>query len=178
MYRLSDVIREHDRKDMLGIKLHEVEILSHWDEIVGFEIAENTAPHRIQNGTLLIKTKSPAWAHELRAISETIKNKINAVAGQKVIKEIRFFHSDFNKGKNFDNSVEIPDIAAVDLGDEERAVINTIVHPLTDDTLKMSVIRIVTMNKKLNKWRSENGWIVCDRCSSMFLDGEKCSYCG
>lgn len=179
MYRLSDVIREHDGKNALRIKVREAEVLSLWEQVVGPEIAESTAPKKISNGTLFVITKSPSWAQELKALGTTIKRQINEAAGSEVVKEIRFSHADFNKEKSFDNSVELPDIKSIELEEKERELIYELASPVKDDQLKRSIVEAITRNKKLDKWRSKNGWSICEKCNGLFSsDNKECTYCG
>ena len=43
-----------------------------WTEIVGDDVAANSAPLRIANGTLLVVVPSSAWSHQLSFLSERI----------------------------------------------------------------------------------------------------------
>ena len=44
----------------------------HWREAVGPRIADQTVPVSLENGTLLVRTRSSTWASELSMLSETI----------------------------------------------------------------------------------------------------------
>ncbi|MDI6715475.1 MAG: DUF721 domain-containing protein [Actinomycetota bacterium] len=98
MYRLSETIEELSKKKAIGIDFRDVKAILAWDKAVGQAIAENTEPVKIIRGILYVKTKSPAWAQELKALSSDIISKLNKEVGKGVIKEIRLFHdSSFSK---------------------------------------------------------------------------------
>lgn len=180
MYSLGDIIREHDKKNISKTKLSDVGILSVWEDVVGPEIAKNTAPTRIYNGTLYIKTKSPSWSQELRALDTSIKRKINEAVGKESVKELRFSHDNFSKENISANSTEnAPPINLIEVDDEEIESAREAANLIKDDGLKENVAGIIVKSKKLNKWRNMNGWRVCERCGSMMSgDGKACIYCG
>ncbi|MBE0447104.1 MAG: DUF721 domain-containing protein [Actinobacteria bacterium] len=178
MQRLGDIIRERDRKDTFSTKMREGEVLSIWEDVVGPEIAENTSPNRINNGTLFVRTKSPSWAQELKAIDATIKRMINSAARSEVIKEIRFSHDGFYKKRNLSSSKYKPDIGSIEIEEDEQELINNIASQVKDDKLKRSIVEAIIKSKKLNKWRRKNGWNVCERCNGIFSGSSKgCAFC-
>ncbi len=83
---LETVIRQ------LGItnKMKQAQILSAWADIVGEHIARVTEAERIENGILFVKTLNAPWRNELTMRRLEIMEKLNAAAGSRVIKEIRF----------------------------------------------------------------------------------------
>lgn len=76
----------------LGItkKMKQALVLSSWAEIVGEQIARVTEAERIENGILFVKTLNAPWRNELTMRRLQIIEKLNAAAGSKVVKEIRF----------------------------------------------------------------------------------------
>ena len=61
-----------------------------WNEIVGDGLAERSAPDRYDRGTVWVAVRGSAWAQELRLMKETILERMNAMAGDKLFTEIRF----------------------------------------------------------------------------------------
>ena len=78
--------------DRMGInsKLSTSSIFNHWPEIVGGEIAKKSRPRKLADMTLHVSVTSSTWANELSLMSEDLIDKINAFAGQEVVKKIRF----------------------------------------------------------------------------------------
>ena len=47
-----------------------------WGEVLGDDVAANSAPLRIVNGTLLVMVRSSAWSHQLSFLSERILDAV------------------------------------------------------------------------------------------------------
>ena len=71
-------------------KMKQFSVITSWAEIVGEQIARVTEAERIDNGILFIKTATAPWRNELTLRRMEILEKINAAAGSKIVKEIRF----------------------------------------------------------------------------------------
>jgi predicted nucleic acid-binding Zn ribbon protein len=71
-------------------KMKQFSIITSWNEIVGGQIAKVTEAERMENGILFVTTKSATWRNELTMRRLEILEKVNAAAGSKVVKEIRF----------------------------------------------------------------------------------------
>jgi len=75
-----------------GIKkpLKRAEVISHWPEIVGERIANETRPDRIRNTILFVTCSSPMWAQELGLLKPTILKKVRARVGPGIVTDIHF----------------------------------------------------------------------------------------
>jgi hypothetical protein len=71
-------------------KLEENSLLKFWPKAVGSQIAAQTQPDCLRNGTLFVKTTSSVWVQQLHFMKEEIRQKINELSGKESIKEIRF----------------------------------------------------------------------------------------
>jgi predicted nucleic acid-binding Zn ribbon protein len=71
-------------------KMKQFSIITSWPEIVGAQIARVTQAERIDNGILFVKAATAPWRNELTMRRLEIMEKVNAAAGSKVVKEIRF----------------------------------------------------------------------------------------
>jgi predicted nucleic acid-binding Zn ribbon protein len=71
-------------------KMKQFSVITAWTEIVGDQVAKVTEAERVENGILFVKTKSAPWRNELTMRRLEILEKVNAAAGSKVVKEIRF----------------------------------------------------------------------------------------
>ncbi|MCG6533955.1 MAG: DUF721 domain-containing protein [Syntrophales bacterium LBB04] len=74
----------------MAAKLQENAVLKLWPKAVGRQIAVQTQPDSLRNGTLFVKTTSSVWVQQLHFMKEEIRLKLNQLAGKDVIKEIRF----------------------------------------------------------------------------------------
>ncbi len=71
-------------------KMKQFSVITSWPEIVGEQIARVTEADRMENGILFVKTLTAPWRNELTMRRMEIMEKVNAAAGSKVVKEIRF----------------------------------------------------------------------------------------
>lgn len=87
---IKSVIKEYI--DALGHrrKLREVNIVSHWERIMGKPIANQTTGVFIKNKVLFVKIKSPALRNELLMRKESVVDHLNKHAGEKIIEKVIF----------------------------------------------------------------------------------------
>ncbi|WP_159520596.1 DUF721 domain-containing protein [Sunxiuqinia indica] len=88
--KLSDILKDYIEENRLGKKLTEVDLIASWEKVVGPMIAKYTESLRINNGTLFVKSSSPALRSELVMMKEQLKARLNEQAGEDIIKEIIF----------------------------------------------------------------------------------------
>src|SRR6266849_9628734 len=77
----------------LGLKerLHEVEVIEAWGQIVGEFIAAHSAPVALREGVLYVRVLQPALHYELEQVSKIdILRKLKKRFGSKTIRDIRF----------------------------------------------------------------------------------------
>ena len=53
-------------------------------------VSQNTAPEKVESGTLYVKASSPTWRQELVFKKADIIEKLNKQLGKNTIKEIKF----------------------------------------------------------------------------------------
>jgi predicted nucleic acid-binding Zn ribbon protein len=56
-------------------------VFSRWEEIVGTAVAAHARPLRMTGGTLVVAVDHPAWATQVRALGETLRERVGAVTG-------------------------------------------------------------------------------------------------
>ncbi|MGV8059746.1 MAG: DciA family protein [Smithellaceae bacterium] len=74
----------------MAAKLEENAVLKFWPKAVGKQIAIQTQPDSLRNGTLFVKTTSSVWVQQLHFMKQDIREKMNELAGKEAIKDIRF----------------------------------------------------------------------------------------
>ena len=76
----------------LGLEknLEDYQVVTSWAEIVGEQIAKVTQAQRMENGVLFVGVSTAPWRAELSMKRMEIMQKINALFGKNVVKEIRF----------------------------------------------------------------------------------------
>ncbi len=61
-----------------------------WEEIVGCEVAQNSHPARVADGTLTITTRSSAWSHQLSFLAEHLLGAVASRLPDAGIERLRF----------------------------------------------------------------------------------------
>jgi predicted nucleic acid-binding Zn ribbon protein len=77
----------------LGLKerLHEVEVIEAWAQIVGEFIAAHSSPVALREGVLYVRVLQPALHYELEQVSKIdILRKLKQRFGGKTIRDVRF----------------------------------------------------------------------------------------
>ena len=87
---ISDVLRSFTRENKLDRKLTELDIIKSWETVMGKTVARYTANVYILNSTLFVETTSPLVRNELLMMREDIRQRLNEVAGEELIKTIVF----------------------------------------------------------------------------------------
>lgn len=88
--KLSEVLKDYINENKLDRKLNELDVVASWEELFGKTVAGYTESLRIYNGTLFVKTTSPALRNELIMMKEEIRRRLNEKAGQELIRQIVF----------------------------------------------------------------------------------------
>ena len=61
-----------------------------WTDIVGVEVAANSAPVRVADGTLVIVTRSSAWSHQLSFLADRVLAAVAARLPGAGVERLRF----------------------------------------------------------------------------------------
>ncbi len=61
-----------------------------WPDIVGAQVARNSRPSRIADGTLIVTTQSNAWSHQLTLLGEHVLRAIAARVPKARVERLRF----------------------------------------------------------------------------------------
>jgi predicted nucleic acid-binding Zn ribbon protein len=70
-------------KRLEGARVHE-----EWPTIAGPQIALHTEPVRLHGGVLVVRVDSPAWATEVRYLSEALRARANEVLGGEQVERV------------------------------------------------------------------------------------------
>jgi len=88
--RLSGALSGWKPSESLACKDPLVLLLAGWSEIVGADVADNSAPVRISNGTLVVVTRSSAWSHQLSFLAERLLAALASRLPAAGIERLRF----------------------------------------------------------------------------------------
>lgn len=88
VHQLSGVLREllaapAFRQGMAAGRLGQA-----WEEVVGKDLARHTTPRSLSDGRLVVAVTSPAWAAQVRFLTEQIRLRAVAVLGEDVVQKV------------------------------------------------------------------------------------------
>jgi predicted nucleic acid-binding Zn ribbon protein len=87
----SDLLPKIMQRLGLRERLHEVEVMEAWHNIVGEFIAAHSAPVALREGILYVRVLQPALHYELEQVSKIdILRKLKQRFGTKTIRDVRF----------------------------------------------------------------------------------------
>ena len=87
---LGDIIDNLTNKLGWDSPLAQSELIASWSEIVGHDTAEHSEPTAIEDGTLLVRCDSTAWATQLRLMRSQIGTRIAQKFPEAGIQSVRF----------------------------------------------------------------------------------------
>lgn len=82
---VSGVLR--DRAFASGVSVGRLGLA--WEEVVGERLARESAPARLEGGTLVVEARSGAWGAQLTFLSEDIRRRANETLGGTQVERIR-----------------------------------------------------------------------------------------
>jgi hypothetical protein len=151
----SDNAGTHDPVVLLG---------AGWPEIVGDDVAANSAPLRIANGTLLVAVPSSAWSHQLSFLSERIvaavTQRLPAIGVERLRFRVGTLPRRGYKGRH--NAIAAP---AKPVAEREPAA-----------TAQEALARFQRNVDRAQRARRAGGWRECDRCGALGETG-RCVPC-
>jgi predicted nucleic acid-binding Zn ribbon protein len=59
-----------------------------WEQVVGPQLAAQTAPLRLQGGVLALAASSPLWAAEVRQLTRVISERVNERMGPGTVRQV------------------------------------------------------------------------------------------
>ena len=65
-------------------------LVARWSEVVGPAVANHCQPRRLEDdGTLTVVADSAAWATQLSYLQATLLERVAAIVGPRVVKQVR-----------------------------------------------------------------------------------------
>ncbi|MBO0840356.1 MAG: DUF721 domain-containing protein [Sciscionella sp.] len=65
------------------------QLFARWTQLVGEEIAEHVRPVRLEDGELVVRAESTAWATQLRLLQRQLLHRIATALGDDVVRRIK-----------------------------------------------------------------------------------------
>ncbi len=135
----------HIAKEVLGKHgFSNVDLLAHWDDIIGFELAQGMKPDKItypkdkrQGGTLHVRVAAGAFAIVIEHQKKIILDKINTFMGYDAISDIKIKQ----------NLMQIKPVAKTlsppkELTAQQEEILQSKIADIKDETLKEKLYQI------------------------------------
>jgi hypothetical protein len=179
---LGGVLNAEARRLKLDSSLREASAVVLWPEVVGEQIAAATEAERVVDGVLHVVARSHTWAFELTFHRDQILKGLNARLGRNTITEIRFRPGILRTPGALPAPPEpVPapeELAALSLDAPETVSIEEEAARAGDPELQAVVRRLLTNERKREKWRRAQGYRECCGCGALYADGgELCPAC-
>jgi predicted nucleic acid-binding Zn ribbon protein len=141
---------------------------------VGQPGADATEAESIQNGVLIVRTRSSSWSHELTLHRARLLAGLNGMLGADLVTGIRFRAQGVAKKAPPAEEPDTPppeELASVALEPEEKAELRAHLQDLffavEDDAVRRAIAGRLTTEARLRHWRLARGWHVCPRCTAL-----------
>lgn len=85
---LGEALSEYRSEMNIDRRLKEVSLLNSWNDIAGKAIAKRTTKVYLKDGKLYIYLTSPVVRNELAMAKDSLRARLNAEAGEELVKEI------------------------------------------------------------------------------------------
>lgn len=158
-------------------------IYTHWEEIVGKEIAAHSNPRSTQNAILFISVINSSWCHHLTMMKEQIIDKINTFAGEKIVNDIRF-HAGYLKNKQNEEGTVWQEptlkekLQTVTIDNKQMQTNREISNAISDEQLRKKVFKLITKDSTLQELKKRENWHKCSNCSTLCPPEDKyCTVC-
>ena len=86
--RIGDVLPAAMKKSAPAGLMTEARVRKLWPEVVGAQIGANAWVHRLRGTTLEVSVSADVWATELRYLTDTIRDRINAACGAGTVSDV------------------------------------------------------------------------------------------
>ena len=127
-----------------------------WPQAVGRQIATQTKPERLRNGTLFVKAASSVWVQQLHFMKEEIIEKFNKIAGKEVIREVRFaVDHEISKNTRQITAGETGTAKKILLKDRDKKIIAECASSLADSELAAIIKRVMQAEISLRRRRQK-----------------------
>ena len=163
---LSQVLMPLTKKIVGKNGFAEIEIITHWSEIIGNQLAQYSMPQKIifprnekNNGCLHLAVPSGAFAIEIQHREKYILEKINTYFGYHAVSTLKIIqNSEFYAAKQQKNNISAPQETEKLLPEEEEEIKN-LCKNINNENLKEILINlghsVYANNHKIEKNKNE-----------------------
>ena len=137
--RLSATITKLLKARGLESRLSEYRIFGQWEAAVGDVIARHAHPVAMHGKKLTLVVDSPAWMQQLSLLKPEIKEKVNSIIGNDVVRDIKLMLGEVAAVKKNADPLDDPAI----LDQKERVAIERYAEEIHDPDIKEAMRRVM-----------------------------------
>ena len=149
--------------------------LFHWKKIVGDSVAANVEVVGIEYKILTLYAHNQYWKQNIFMYKENIIQKVNNMAGKKIIDDIRFVpfqrkHEIITESLTEREKTETEPnrtFISENLSDEETNRIKTMCEQVENRDMKRMFLAIIMAGHKKHKAKEKIGWTPCAYCGDL-----------
>jgi hypothetical protein len=163
MLKLSQAIVAWTPPDKVALQDPLTLLQAGWTDLVGGEVAANSAPVRVTDGTLVVVTRSSAWSHQLSFLADRILGGVAARLPGAGIERLRFRMGVLPK-RNAPRAAGASD-ASVRLPGE----------PVPSASPEEALAQFARHVQAATRTKRSAGWKACDICGALIDPSQKAS---
>jgi hypothetical protein len=163
MLKLSQAIVAWTAPEKVALRDPLTLLQAGWTDIVGDEVAANSAPVRVADGTLVIVTRSSAWSHQLSFLADRVLGAVAARLPGAGVERLRFRVGVLPK-RNAPR-------AARSMADPVRLP----GEPVPSANAQEALAQFARHVEDATRTKRSAGWIACDSCGALIGQCQKAS---
>ena len=157
MLKLSQAIVEWAPSEKSALRDPLTLLAAGWADIVGAEVAANSAPVRLADGTLVVVTRSSAWSHQLSFLAERVLGAVAARLPSSGIERLRF------------RVGTLPRRSAPRAGGSPAKPVRLPGEPVPSASAAEALAQFARHVEGATRAKRSAGWKACDSCGA-FID--------
>lgn len=115
-----------------------------WDQAVGRQISDQTAPLHIKRGVLYVKVATSVWMHQLQFLKDEIIFKFNRLSAISPISALHLSLGEIRRAPPFGKRQDTESLSPLPLKPRDQRIIKESVAAIADPELKDILQRVMT----------------------------------
>ena len=146
-FNVRSAVKDALRRLKLDARMQAYAAWGVWNKAVGDAVAQQAQPAFVRGGTLVVNCTASAWLQQLQFMKAQIRDELNRLLGNEVIKDIRFQIGQVTPPARSKKVVE----QKIVLDDAQQARIDEALSPLTDPETREIARRIMVKEASAKK---------------------------
>jgi hypothetical protein len=168
MLKLSQAIVAWTPSEKVALRDPLTLLQAGWTDIVGAQVAANSAPVRMADGTLVIVTRSSAWSHQLSFLADRVLGAVAARLPGGGVERLRF------------RVGVLPKRNATPTAVSHANPVRLSGEPVPSASAQEALAQFARHVEAAARSKRSAGWKACDTCGALIdpSQGASCAACG